>query len=419
MKRLLIPLFLTLLLASSLAAQTRVTLGPERVVATFSRPTLLAVGVVGRAPAFAAAGRDGHYLMAWSEYEDVPSTRASLHTAAIDATGAIIEGSRFAAPAVRTTDPNAQYPAVAFDGEHFLVAWIEGSSMVTRVLAMRFDRDGKPLEPMPQTISLDARHTMVAIAAGGGEFIIAYGRWGSGPGTLSAVARMRADGTVLERDRTIPGTPGFWRDIESNGTTALLINESMSSSFPCLPIFCSPLTSRTFSRVGPGTSIAANPVPEVLAPQSVGSGIATDGQRFLAVTTSPIAGQPGWLVRGQLTDTSGASFVREFLVAKHAPAMQLAGGRIDAVWTGGSYAIAYEQAPSNLDVNLILVFASQIGMTLTDPVELASSNRQERTPVILPLGESRVLVLYERGEYERPEIVARQATLSMRTRAVR
>lgn len=415
MKRVLIPLLLTVLLATSLAGQT-VSLSPERVVVTpFSRPTR--TDGSGHAPAFAAAGRDGHYLMAWSEY-DTTNTRASLHTAAIDSNGTIIEGSRYVAPALRQFDPNAQYPAVAFDGERFLVAWIEGSYNVQRLLAMRFDRDGKPLEPVPQLISLDARYVPVAVAAGGGEFTIAYG-----VGTVSAISRVRADGTVLERDRTVGGTGGFWRDIESNGTAGFLVSE-LSGTVGCMIGFCSPATFRTFSRVGPATTATTILVTQqfqYLAP--VGSGVATDGQRFLAATWSPntTPGQSGSLIRGFLTDPTGSSFIREFLIAKYpsAAGLGIPGGRIDAVWTGGSYAIAYERRPSNLHVDINLSFVSQIGMALTDPVELASSYLPERSPVILPLSETRVLVLYERGEYARPEIVARQVTLSLRTRAVR
>lgn len=414
MKRFLTPLFLVLLLASPLAAQTGVSLGAERVVTTFSRPKPPGGD---NAQAFAAAGRDGHYLMAWSQYDDATNTRASLHTAAIDSTGTIIEGSRYVAPAQRPFDPNAQYPAVAFDGERFLVAWIEGSFNVQRLLAMRFDRDGKPLEPVPQLISLEARHTPVAVAAGGGEFTIAYARLG----TVSAVARVRADGTVLERDRVISGNPGFWRDIESNGTAGFLVTE-LSGITGCQIGRCSPFSTRTFSRVGLATTTVGT-TDQFGYMSPVGAGVATDGQRFLAATWSPDAAsaQPGSLIRGYLTDPTGTSFVREFLIARYpsAPGLGIPGGRIDAVWTGGSYAIAYERRPSNLDVNLNLSFVSQIGMALTESVELAASHRQERNPVILPLSDSRVLVLYERGEYERPEIVARQATLSLRTRAVR
>lgn len=418
MKRLAL---LTLLIASSLTAQTRVTLGPERVLTTFARPTLIAAGAEGRVPAFAAAGRDGHYLIAWSAYDDATNTRASLHTAKIDSSGRIVEASRFVAPAQRTTDPNAQFPAVAFDGERFLVAWVEGSFMVTRVVAMRFDLDGKPLDPTPQILSLDGRLAPVAASAAGGVFTIAYNRWGTAPATVTATARMLANGTVTERDRSLPGPAGFWLDLESNPTSSLVAGEA-NSTVGCVIGFCMPVGSRAISRVGTTTAGVTNLVTEQAGYQApVGGGVATDGERFLVVkfTPSALPGQPGWLVRSQLTDTAGTTFVRESLVARHPPATQLAGARIDAVWTGGSYAIAYERAPSTLDLNISLTFVSQIGMALTDPVEVAASHLQERTPVILPLSDARVLVLYERGEYERPEIVAREATLSMRTRAVR
>lgn len=422
MKHVLTPLLLTVLFATTLPAQTRIGLGPETILTTFTRPTL--ASGEGFANSFAAAGRDGHYLMAWSEFDDASYRRASLHTAAIDPTGAIIEGSRYVAPALRTMDPNAQYPAVAFDGERFLVAWIEGTAQPPRVVAMRFDRDGKPLDSVPQQISLTARHAYVAVAAGGGEFTVAYSFAPAGFSVVPAMSRIAADGTILERDRVLSGTASFWRDLESNGTTAFLISELASNSAGCLIEFCSPVTNRAFQRIGSPTNAARSMVFGSLLPYAspAGSGVATDGTRFLAVTWAPntTISQSGSLIRGQLTDPSGAQFIREFLIAKdpqqqdrHTP-----GGRIDAVWNGSSYAIAYEQR-SGTEVNLRLTFVSQIGMALTDPVELAASSQPERVPVILPLGDSRVLVLYERGNYVRPEIVSRQATLSLRTRAVR
>lgn len=416
MKRLLITFLLTLLLASSLAAQTRVTLSSERVVTgPFYRPTLVLQGRDWKAPAFAAAGRDGHYLMAWSEYDDTTLIRSSMHVAAIDATGSIVPGTRYVAAPLRTTDPHAQYPAVAFDGERFLVAWIDGRFQ-SRLVAMRFDRDGRPLEAVPQQISLDAGLTYVAAAAGGGEFTIAYSRLDSS--RTAAVARIAADGTLLERDRTVPGPAGFWRDIESNGTAAFLVSDSSPATLFCAILFCE-TAYRTFARIGaPSAPITTPSSTGFFYILPVGAGVATDGERFLAVTwlqnTTPT--QSGSLIRGQLTDLSGERFVREFLIAKHPQGSIEAkpGGRIDTVWTGSSYAIAYELVAGGT-VDLHLTFASQTGMALIDPVVVVSG----RTPIILPLGESRVLVLYERGNYSRPEIVARQATLSLRTRAVR
>lgn len=411
--------FAAALLASSLAAQTRVVLNPERIVTTFTRS---AVSGSGNTPAFAAAGRDGHFLIAWSEFDDMTYTRASLRTAAIDSTGAIIEGSRYTAPAVRLSDPNAHFPAVAFDGERFLVAWIEGRTtlFVTRLVAMRFDRDGKPLDAVPQEVSLVARQTYIAVAAGGGEFTIAYS---SNLFNSPLVTRMASDGTILDRDRVTSGTPGFWRDIESNGTAALLVSDvTAPAPLRCNPI-CGTVTARSFTRLVPSTSRVDLVGPSTQGFGSpVGTGLATDGTRFLAATWAPnlTIAQTGSLIRGQLTDPAGSQFVREFVIAKHPEAADrnAPGGRIDAVWNGSSYAIAYEVL-SMTDVDLRLVFVSQIGMAVTDPVELAVTAQQERTPVVLPLGEGRVLVLYERGSYARPEIVARQATLSLRTRAVR
>jgi hypothetical protein len=416
MKRLSIALSFTLLLASSLAAQTRVGLSPERVVTgPFHRPTL--ASGEWKAPAFAAAGRDGHYLMAWAEYDDTTFTGSSLHVAAIDSTGAIVPGTRYVAPRLRELNPHAQYPAIAFDGERFLVAWIDGRGL-SRLAAMRFDRDGRPIDAVPQQISLPAGLTYVAVAAGGGEFTIAYSRSGS-----AAVARIAADGTLLERDRTIPGTSGFWRDIESNGTAAFLVSDSSASTTLCIVGLCGSTGLRTFARIGSPadaiTTVSSSGYSYVLP---LGAGVATDGQRFLAVdwAQNTTATQSGSLIRGQLTDLDGGRFVREFLVAKHPDGSIEAkpGSRIDAVWTGGSYAIVYELSRGG-KLDLYLTFASQIGMALIDPVVVADGDPQARTPIVLPVGESRVLVLYERGSYARPEIVARQATLSLKTRAVR
>lgn len=419
-------LCILLFVAATVSAQPRVTLGPEvPVTGNFRRPTATAFGE-WKAPAFAAAGRDGDYLVAWSEY-DAAVTRASLVTAKIDATGAMVPGTRNAAPFSRETDNDAQFPAVAFDGERFLVAWVEGAN-APRLVAMRFDRDGRPLDAVPFVISFTARLTYIAATAANGEFLVTHVMGGPLVSPAPAVARIAPDGTIRERDRIFLGTPGFWRDLESNGTSMLVATESSYAFPPCAIELCSSISFRALNRLPlAATQTSVAPLADTRAePVPLGTGIATDGQRYLVVSwnRNEAIGQLGWFLRGQLTDPAGAKIVREFIVARDPvlPSSRTQGGRIDALWTGSDYAIAYEvfgATASDNKIDIRLTFASPTGMGLIDPVDVATSSEQERSPVLLPLGGGRVLVLYERGTPARPEIVARAAALSIRTRAVR
>jgi hypothetical protein len=426
MKQAVLPLFLVLLAASTLSAQPRVSLGPEAVVAgPFSRP-LRSTNPENRPPAFAAAGRNGDYLVAWSEY-GASGAHASLVTAKIDASGALVPGTRHVAPSLRPFDQDAHFPAVAFDGERFLVVWIEGNASV--LVGMRFARDGQPLDPVPFMISMTARLSWVAATVANGEFVVTYGATGfSSPG--AALARITTDGTVRERDNRLRGaTGGFWRDIESNGSSIFIAHDHSLYRPPCITgPFCSPAAQRVLVNVPAGMheTTAVPLFDETISPAPIGTGLATDGQRYLVVTwmRNSAPGQRGSLLRGQLTDPAGARFVRELVVSTDPELLltDVQSARIDAVWTGGSYAIAHEvfgPVPSDNKIDIRLTFVSPIGMSLVDPVDVATSSEQERAPVLLPIGDSRVLVLYERGTPARPEIVARTAGVSFKHRAIR
>jgi hypothetical protein len=408
---------LLLLLASTTLSAQNVSFGPETVVTGPFHHLVLAASPEWRVPAFAAAGRAGQYLLAWTEF-DIPTSRTRLMTAQLDSTGRIVEGSRRTAPAVRTDDPDAQFPAVAFDGERFLVAWLEGAHTNVRLVAMRFDRDGAPLDAVPQLIASEARRSYVAATATSGMFWITYGS-----GTRLSLARIAANGAIVERDRLVPTTSGYWRDIETNGASLLVVSEFASQSANCVIGFCSASSQRGFASLPAlDAPFRTPPVESSGYAVGVGTGLATDGTRYLAVSRVPnlAVSQWGWLMYGRLLDATGTNVLREFVIGKHneTNATEPPGGRVDATWTGSVYAVAYEtRTPRDLDLRLS--FVSPVGMALVDSLPLAASDREERHPVVLPLSEGRVLVLYERGILSRPEIVARTASLSLRTRAVR
>lgn len=422
MKRSVAPLLFIVLLASTTFAQN-VALTPETIVTgPFARP-----GDSGfnewKVPSFAAGGRDGHYLIAWAEYPDATLTKSQLITAAIDATGRIVDGSRRVAPVLKTEFPaGAQFPAIAYDGERFLVVWIEGAATSGRLVAMRFDRNGAPIDALPQLVSSEARRTYVAATAGGGNFWITYAT--TFPDQRTMIARIASNGAIVERDRPISGVIAFWHDIETNGTSTLVASESSLQSAICITGFCSPAAASSIL-----TQPSANDPWRTLRignsnySTGVGSGLATDGGHYLIVSKTPnlAVSQWGWLILGQLTDATGTSIIKTFLIAKHQEdgvTSEPPGGRIDAIWTGTAYAIAYEQRKGS-DLNVRLAYASPTGQSLIDAADIGTTAKQERNPVLLPLSDGRVLLLYERGDYYKPEIVARMASLSIRTRAVR
>jgi hypothetical protein len=141
------------------------------------------------APAVASDG-DG-WLVAWTRFQ------GGLEAARVSAEGAVL--GTLSLRAAVPQDSGA--PAMAFGGGVYLVAWVEG----TEVLALRVQPDGTVLDDPPIAVSSSAGgKSMGGVAFDGTRFLVAWGdsRRGeagvNGPVHDVYAARIGTDGTLLD-----------------------------------------------------------------------------------------------------------------------------------------------------------------------------------------------------------------------------
>jgi hypothetical protein len=400
-----------LLSATAVSAQYRVSVGAETIVRPpVPRFVSSTAQSLSYPPAFAADGANGRYLLAWADMPREGSV-ARLAVAALGENGAIVPGSRVDVPPQRLADDTVHFPAVAFDGTRFLVVWLEGNQFF-RLVGMRFDADAKPLDPVPFVISVNATAGPIAVAhQNDGHFFITYG-------ATTVGARVAADGTVRERDLQLSNERAIWRDAATNGRVAISVGEELTTT--CIIFPCTTRSTRTIVRAAVAsrqtTASVLNRTP------LLGAGIASDGERFLIASWEPVL-EPGGgsLIRGELTDVDGQRTVRELLISRagRRGGALAAGGRVDVAYAGLNYAVGFEDIDSANDTDVRLAFVTRYGFTITDAVDVAADNAvAERNPLLLPLRDGRLLVLYERGPVTFPEIASRVVTLTSRGRAV-
>jgi hypothetical protein len=152
--------------------------------------------VPGRWPAAAFDGTQ--YLVVW---EDLRAGRPILYGARVGADGAALDPSGF--PILDTfaddDDFSAYEPAVAFDGDNFLVV-VETAG---RLLGVRVSRGGEVLDPGGIAITTAAQGaSRPSLLFDGQQYLVAWTQAGddSSPGRAVYWARVQTDGTVLDPD---------------------------------------------------------------------------------------------------------------------------------------------------------------------------------------------------------------------------
>jgi hypothetical protein len=153
-------------------------------------PGVLVGGGSVSPPAVASDGSG--WLMAWYNYP------AGMYGAHIDASGTLLDQITF-------LDLPVGYPAVAYAGGVYLVAFGDQRDSGTSISAIRVAPDGTVLDPMPIQISAPpGTKTLGGVATDGERFLVVWGdtrRGDTSPGFSAAdiyAARVTTDGELLD-----------------------------------------------------------------------------------------------------------------------------------------------------------------------------------------------------------------------------
>src|SRR5947207_8632211 len=120
---------------------------------------------------------------------------------------------------VRTAAYDQTSPAVASNGNDYLVVWVDGRRLGSDIYAARIAADGHPINPLGRRIG-EGKNPRVAY--GGDGYLIV---WENGSGVAEAVQSLRvdADGAPLSEVRALGA--GNVVALLSNGSTYLLVDD--------------------------------------------------------------------------------------------------------------------------------------------------------------------------------------------------
>jgi hypothetical protein len=146
-------------------------------------------------PSLASAG-DRVYAV-WED-DRAGGERRRAHGALLDADGVPLASLP---TQLALGDDSAIFPAVAFDGASFLVAWVnENADDDDGVQVLRVGADGVPLDTAPLTVAPQAHMTLLhpAVTAGSDGFLVTWtvSTWRTGLDVMGV--RIGSDGTLLD-----------------------------------------------------------------------------------------------------------------------------------------------------------------------------------------------------------------------------
>ncbi len=145
------------------------------------------------APAIASDGTN--YLVVWHDNRNGP--KLDLYAARVTTNGAVLDPSGFA---ITTATNDQWYPAVAFNGTNYLVAWQDARAGSQDVYATRVTPDGRVLETNGLAVVITANDQRVpAVASLNGDFLVVWqdGRNGAANQDIYA-SRIRGSGLLVE-----------------------------------------------------------------------------------------------------------------------------------------------------------------------------------------------------------------------------
>lgn len=207
-----VPLLLATL--TTLARPAPLSLAPLQLLPGDRQPAPAAG--IQETPRIAAGG--GGYLVVWSDQRSALTTLVAfsggpymsagigsmrdIYAARLDATGALVDSIPIL---VAQQTLNQGFPAVAWNGQNWLVAWSGQTDMAccpnARIFAARVSASGAVLDPTPIAVATD---TQVdgwygpAVGSDGTRWAVVYRAWDAAGVSMLLGKRIAADGTVLD-----------------------------------------------------------------------------------------------------------------------------------------------------------------------------------------------------------------------------
>jgi hypothetical protein len=167
-------------------------------------------------PRIAAGG--GGYLVVWTDQRSALTPLAAfsggpylspdigsmhdIYAARLDASGALLDSFPIL---VSQRTQNQGFPAVAWNGQNWLVAWSGQTDMAccpnARIFAARVSPAGTVLDPAPIAVATESQVDGwygPAVASDGNDWSVVYREWDSSGISLLVGKRIAADGTLLD-----------------------------------------------------------------------------------------------------------------------------------------------------------------------------------------------------------------------------
>jgi phosphoribosylformylglycinamidine (FGAM) synthase PurS component len=168
-------------------------------------PTGIAVSTAAQTQESPAVAFDGdNFLVVWEDYRS--HSTYNIYAARVTSSGAVLDTGGIA---VSTAGGNQGSPAVAFDGVNFLAAWNDGRND-QQIYAARVTPQGTVLDPSGIAISNVADCWSPAVAFDGTNSLVVWMVWGSDSAYDIYGARVTPAGAVLDSGPVVRQEGNQW-----------------------------------------------------------------------------------------------------------------------------------------------------------------------------------------------------------------
>ena len=284
---------------------------------------------------------------------------------------------------LRTVGATVVQPAIVFDGNGYLVTWVETSGAVQSAVALRLDRELRPRTFMPVALTFASTRTPVArprIVRADGAWAIAWNNF-----------LFRDDGQQLPYDYAAGNAPLF---MTANDRRVLVL-QSLTQPARCGflgAVFCTPAQVSLDGRVFHGGVFL---IPIQIAVRQ--------NAPWPEVVAAP--GRDGFVVAWRDSAIEAMQVGNDAAVG---PRLLLGDGRdaadLIAAGDGSLFVVAWSEVTGLQPRGLMLRAITSRGVS--DPIVLG---RDLTSAQIVPLGGERMLLLYRRDTKLMARLIAEQA----------
>jgi hypothetical protein len=333
---------------------------------------------------FSNAAFDGtNYFVTWQDdaSKHVHGTRVNTSAAIVD-TPAIVTS-------ISNNDQTAS--AIAFDGTNYLVVWSDSRNDDADVYSVRFSTTGTALDvPAIAIARVTGKQALPAVAAGGGNFLIAWQDSRQGNSDIYS-ARLSSAGALLDpvgtssAVSTLAGSAQTSPTVSYNGAGDFLVAWEDARSGTSIDIYGARVALDGTLRDGPA---ASGGIPIAIgAASDQQPALAWGGSQFLAVWQTNLG---SFDIHGVALSSAGTPIGASFAISSHAATQT----NPAVVYSGTNFFVAWSDTRSNVS-DIYGARVSPTGVVL-DPsgIQLSSGTGAESNPTLSYDGNS-VLVAWE------------------------